>query len=928
MPAKPRAALRLPTGTVTFLFTDIEGSTKLWEAQPDLMRTALARHDALMRKAIFGANGYVFKTVGDAFCAAFAMASDAVSAVLAAQLAIVAEPWPKETPIKVRMALHTGAVETSDDDYFGQPVNRVARLLSTGHGGQTILSQTTYDLVRDSLPAKTRLLTMGDHRLKDLGRPESVFQLLHPELPSDFPPLRSLDNPELKHNLPPQVTSFVGREKEMAEIRAQLGKTRLLTVSGSGGSGKTRLCLQVAADSLEQFPDGIWFVELAALADPSLVAQAVATVLSIMEEPGKPITRTLTEYLKHKQLLLLLDNCEHLLDVCAKLADTLLRQCPSVRVLASSREALGIAGEQTYRLPSLSLPNRKEVQTPQTLSTYDSVQLFIDRALLVRPDFQVTNQNAPAVASLCHHLDGIPLAIELAAARVRSLAVEEIDRKLDQRFRLLTGGSRTALPRQQTLRSLIDWSYDLLHEPEKLLLQRLSVFAGGCTLAAAEQVCAADGADTEGILDLLTSLSDKNLVGAEEMGGRSRYRLLETMRQYARDRLVESGGGEAVRGRHRDYFLALAEEAEPQLFGAQQAVWLQRLEEEHENLRAALDWSLAAVGAKEGLRLCGALQRFWITRGHLSEGREWCVRVLEKAGAEERTPEHGKALHAAGVMAYFQRDYPAARAQSEKSLAIRRGLKDRLGVASSLSNLAAVADVQGDRPGAQALLEESLVILRQLGDRIGIAGTLNNLGNDAISQGDFVSARALHEESLAVMRELGHRFGIANSLNNLGYVAFEQGDYSAARAWHEKSLAIRRELGNRSGIANSLVGLGAVAHAEGDHSAARALHQEGLVIQCELGDRLGIAASLEELAAAVSALVDPLRAARIWGAADRLRAEIGSPLSPNERLCYDRRIAAARAALSDGTAFDRAWQEGRALTREQTIELALEETVP
>ena len=912
-------------GIVTFMFTDIEGSTKLWEAHPEVMRAALARHDALVRMAIVGANGFVFKTVGDAFCAAFAMAPDAVSAVLAAQLAIVTEPWPEATPISVRMALHTGAVETRDGDYFGPALNRVARLLSAGHGGQSLLSQPTYDLVRDTLPDAVSLRDLGAHKLKDLARPEQVYQLQHPYLRGDFPPIKSLSTHP--NNLPQQLTSFIGREKEIADIKALLVRTRLLTLTGSGGSGKTRLSLQVAADALEQFADGAWLVELAPLMDPRLVPQTVATVLSVKEETTKPITQTLIEHLKHKRLLLLLDNCEHVLDVCAKMADALVRQCPGVKILASSREALGIAGEQTYRVPSLTLPDRKEVQTPQTLSAYESVQLFVDRALSVRADFQVTNQNAAALASLCYHLDGIPLAIELAAARVRSLSVEEIDTKLDQRFRLLTGGSRTALPRQQTLRSLIDWSYDLLNEPEQRLLQRLSVFAGGWTFAAAEEVCAGDGVEDWEVLDLSTSLSDKSLVVAEQKGEHSRYRLLETVRQYARERLVESGGGEAVREWHRDYFLALAEEAEPKLPGAEQAEWLRRLEEEHENLRAGLNWSLAEARSGGGLRLCGALQRFWLTRGHLAEGREWCVRVLGKAGAEERTPERAKALNAAGKLAYYQGDYPAARARSEESLVIARELGDRWTIANSLNNLGGVACDLRDFVYARALYEESLTIMRELGDRSGVARSLHNLGIVALGESDFPSCTALLNECLAILRELGDRGRIADALDILGIVAFEQGEFASARGIHEESLAIMRELGDRRGIARSLSDLGVVAHEQGDYLASGALHQEALGIQRELGNRPAIAPSLAGLAAVVVALGGPLRGARIWGTAERLREEIGSPLAPSELPRYDRQVAAARAVLGDDAAFDRAWQKGRALTLEQAVELALEETI-
>ena len=486
----------LPTGTVTFLFTDVEGSTKLWEAYPHAMKSALQRHDDLLREVIEARQGYVFKTVGDAFCAAFATATDALHAALNVQVSLQQETWGETGPLKVRMALHTGEAQERDGDYFGPALSRVARLQSTGGGGQTLLSDVTHDLCRDALPPEAVLQDLGQHRLKDLGRPEQVFQLCHPSLPADFPPLNSLDNPALPNNLPQQVTSFIGREKEMAEIAALLGNTRLLTLTGSGGSGKTRLSLQVAADLLDGTGDGVWLVELAPLSDPALVPQAVAAVLGVKEETGKTLTQTLTAYLKGRRLLLVLDNCEHVLDACARLADSIIRACPQVQILASSREGLGIAGEQTYRVPSLSLPSSSLAATPESLSQYEAVSLFVARALAHQPAFAVTNANAPALASACLRLDGIPLAIELAAARVRSLSVEEINSRLDNRFRLLTGGSKTALPRQQTLRALIDWSYDLLTDQEKTLLRRLSVFAGGWTLAAAESVCS-DNDDVE-----------------------------------------------------------------------------------------------------------------------------------------------------------------------------------------------------------------------------------------------------------------------------------------------------------------------------------------------------------------------------------------------------------------------------------------------
>jgi non-specific serine/threonine protein kinase len=518
-----------------------------------------------------------------------------------------------------------------------------------------------------------------------------------------------------KHNLPYQLTSFVGREQEIAQLEQLVTANRLVTLTGAGGAGKTRLAIEVTSRLVDAFADGVCLVELAALSDPRLVPQSVAQALEVKEQPTRPLIETLSEHLASKKLLLVLDNVEHLLEACVHLVDEIIRRSADITVLVTSRERLGMTGELTYRVPSLTVPGPNETLTPETGSSYEGVRLFVERARLARPDFDLTAENASAVASICARLDGIPLAIELAAPRLRSMSVVELNGRLDQRFALLTDGSRAALPRHRTLRSMLDWSYDLLGEPEKLFLQRLSVFAGGWTLTAAEEVCAGEGIEHRDVLDLMTSLVDKSLVVPEQGYAQTRCRLLETVRQYARDRLEDSGGSAAVRVRHRDYYLALAEEADPKLRGAEQAEWLRRLEEEHDNLRAGLDWSLVEAEPKGGLRLCGALQRFWWTRGHFTEGRQWCTRVLGKAGAEERTRERAKVLIEAGALAFFQGDYPAAR----------------------------------------ALLEESLAILRELGDRFGIAVSLSNLGNVAYGQSDYLAGKAMYEESLAIHRELG-----------------------------------------------------------------------------------------------------------------------------------------------------------------------------
>jgi predicted ATPase/class 3 adenylate cyclase len=923
----------LPGGTVTFLFTDIEGSTRLWENAPDAMRVAMARHDALMRTVIATHRGSVFKTIGDAFCAAFHTASDALNAALAAQLALNAEAWPEPVTLRVRMALHTGVPESRNNDYFGQPLNRVARLLAAGHGGQVLLSDVTHDLCRDTLPPATSLLSLGEHRLRDLARSEQIFQLLHPALPARFPSLKSLNNPQFPNNLPLQLTSFIGREKAMEAIKTLLEQTRLLTLTGAGGSGKTRLALQVAADALEQYPDGVWLVELAPLAEADLVVQSVAQVLDVREQAGQPFLRTLTEHLKSKRLLLLLDNCEHLVSACAHLVAALLRSCPSVKVLATSREALSIAGEQSYRVPTLGLPDLRQPFSPQSVSQYEAVRLFIERAMLVKPEFGVTHQNAPALAQVCCRLDGIPLAIELAAARVRSLPVEEVNARLDNRFRLLTGGNRAALPRQQTLRALIDWSYELLGEPEKRLLARLSVFAGGWTLEAAEQVCSGEsaaGASIEEweVLDLLTGLVDKSLVIADEQNDSVRYRMLETVRQYAAERLQASGENGPVRARLLHHFLALAEEAEPQLTGPAQQYWLKRLETEHDNLRAALAWCTEAKeGAEIGLRLSGALWRFWYVRGHWHEGRQHLERALARAGAQCSMPERARALRRAGALASLQGDYAAARIQIEEALRLHRELGDRHGIAASLNNLGNVASLQLDYAAARMLYEECLHLHREAEDRRGIAYALMSLGNVELVQGDTLAARRLYEECLQRNRELGDERGIAKVLLNLGNVVQTQGDLPAARMLYEECLRLVRELGDKRGIADALINMSHLVALQGDNATAQTQLRECLRLVRELGDKHGSANALELLAGTFEAEAVGSQVPRLWGAIAALRQGIGAPPPRSDPALYERHVAKVRAELGED-AFAAAWEEGHAMTWEQAVAVALGETLP
>lgn len=864
----------LPIGTVTFFFTDIEASTRLLQHLGDAAAAQVFDdHRRLLRAAFESGGGRELQDQGDGFLVVFQSAHDAVHSAVAAQRDLDTHPWPTGASLRVRIGLHTGEPTSAAGGYVGLDVHRAARICSAGHGGQILMSETTRSLVEHDLPPGVSLRDLGAHRLKDLTRPEHVFQLVVPGLPADFPPLKSLD--ALPNNLPVQLTSFIGREREIGQIKNLLATARLLTLTGSGGAGKTRLAFQAAAELLGDFTDGVWLVELGSLTDPTLVPQRVASTLGVHEEPGRPLIETVSAFLYPKSLLLLLDNCEHLLPVCAQLAHTLLRKCPHLRILTTSREALGMEGELAYRVPSLSLPDPQHLPSLDGLTQYEAVRLFIDRAFLSDPRFVVTSSNAAPVAQVCHHLDGIPLAIELAAARVRVMSAEQIAARLDDRFRLLRGGSRTAPPRHQTLRAAIDWSYDLLSEKEKVLLRRLSVFAGGWTLEAAEAVCAGGGVEAIDTVDLLTQLADKSLVSVETQDKESRFRLLETVRQYSKDRLLESGEGSEVRWRHREWCLGLVEKAERELHGPGQQVWLGQLEIEHDNLRAAMAWSKTQEdGAELGLRLAMGLWWFWSVRGYWSEGRQWLEGMLaanDSSPAATRTT----AFNRAAVLAFRQGDYQGAKALYEESLALSRKLAHRHGIASSLHNLGLIAMHQAEYEQATPVLEESLTLFRELGDQQGIAASIHQLGFVAMHQGDYDRATALLEESLSLFRGLKNIVETAASLSNLGVVARYKGDHGRAEALLHESLALSREIGDKGAIASALRNLGAVAWHEGEYGRATALLDESLVLCRELGDKGGIAAALQNLGFIALHQGDYARAAALIDESLVLSRELG-----------------------------------------------------
>jgi predicted ATPase/DNA-binding SARP family transcriptional activator/DNA-binding CsgD family transcriptional regulator len=728
-----------------------------------------------------------------------------------------------------------------------------------------------------------------------------------------------------KQNLPAARTSFVGREREMVEVKRELAMTRLLTLTGVGGSGKTRLALEVARDLVGAYSDGVWLVELAGLTEGELVPQAVAKVLGVREQPGQPLAGTLAEALRSKEVLLVLDNCEHLVDAAAHLVDVLLDSCPHLRILVTSREVLGVTGEVRWLVPSLSVPDVQRLPTVRELEAYESVRLFAERARQVNSTFALTPGNAKAVAEICRRLEGLPLAIELAAARTNLLTPQAMLSRLGSRLKLLTGGARDLPKRQRTLRAAIEWSYELLDEGEKTLFARLSVFSGGRTLEAIEAVCDAEGDLPIDVLEGVSSLLEKNLIGQEEESdGEPRFVMLETIHEYARERLDERGEAEEVKKRHFEYFLALAEEAEPELIGRQQLEWIEVLEAEHDNMRAALAWATERGETELGLRLAGALGEFWYARGHYGEGKRWLERALAKDGGTAPAAARAKALEAVGWLAIERGEIEEAEIAAEEGLAlsVQTGIESTRR-ASFLRMLGTMARIRGDNERAKELYEESLSLSREAGDRWGIANSLATLGSVAFMRGDHEQGKELYEEGLILSRELGGAQPLADFLISMGYTLLLEGDHERATALNEEAAALLREQRHRGDLQYAVDNLGWAALVRGDHERARQLFEESLRLCLELGDRTIAAESLEGLACVAEAEGEAERATRLFGVAEALREAVGYHQTSTERALREPYLATARSRMEEES-----WAEGRAMTLEEAIEYALSEVEP
>ena len=951
----------LPTGTVTFLFTDIEGSTRLLQQLGDRYSRVLEECRRLLRVAFQEWNGHEVDTQGDAFFVAFARATDAVSAAVDGLHALVIHPWPENVEVRVRMGLHTGEPQLSSEGYVGIDVHHAARVMSAGHGGQVLLSQTTRDLVEHQLPDGVSLRDLGEHRLKDLQRPVHLFQLVIAGLPSHFPSLKSLD--AYPNNLPVQPTSLIGREWEVASLVELLRRVdiRLVTLTGPGGTGKTRLALQVAAELSDLEWRGIYFVDLAPVSDSTQVIPTIASTLGLREERSRSPLECLKEEIDQNRLLLLLDNFEQVLDAAVRVSE-LLVACPQLKIMVTSRAVLRVRAEREFAVPTLRLPDSAQMPDLEALLQYEAIVLFVQRTQAVVPEFRLTDMNAPAVVEIVRRLDGLPLAIELAAARMKLLSPEALLARLNQPLQVLTSGVRDVAARQQTLRNTIAWSYNLLDAQERALFRRLSDFVGGCTLGAIEAVYGALGNATGLILDIVDSLVDKSLLQLREpgKGEEPRFAMLETIREYGLELLVASGELESVREAHAMYFLELSERADLDLSASDSPEWLDRLEQEHDNLRAAMHWSLEDIERREqiALRMGGALRSFWYVRGYLSEGLDFLERAMMGSNEVEE-PTRAAALYAAARLYEVRGDYDRAEPFLVKSLVLYRELGNPERIAYALHLQADIAWRRGILDMARSLAEESLAVFRELGDRGAIASLLLHLGALAADQGEYARARDLLEESLAINRELGDKSSIPNSLFNLarayffsgselgaarvlleeslslfrqlsdkesigyclcllGLLTLEQGDVTTARSLVEQSVALFKERRQAHGMALSTSAMATVIAAQGDNAVARALYDAALTEARKAGDKLIIASGLEGLSRVLVALGEYERAVQLRAAAETLREAIGAPMPAVERPADEQAAKVAREWLGE-EAFAVVWDDWRGLKVEDAL---------
>jgi predicted ATPase/class 3 adenylate cyclase len=907
----------LPTGTVTFLFTDLEGSTRLWEDHPDAMRAALARHDEILRDAVEKHDGHVVKTTGDGLHAAFGTAHDAVAAAIEAQRGLGAQPWTLPDPLLVRMGVHTGEADLRGGDYYGTAVNRAARISGAAHGGQVVVSHATEELARDRLSADVTLDDLGEHHLRDLARPERVFQVHAPGLREDFPPLRSLD--AFPGNLPTRATSFIGRERELAKISDALREVPMVTLTGVGGVGKTRLAVQAAAQVLPHYADGAWLCELATADGADTLTQVIASSLAVPSRSGMDLAESVVEYLRTKHLLLVLDNCEHLLDAAGDLAERIVETCPHVCLLATSREGLAVDGEQVIPLRSLGLPGADTAT--DAIEATDAVQLFIERARAAQADFSVATSDLPAIAEVCRRLDGMPLAIELAAARAVAMSPSEIASLLDERFRLLTGGRRSAVERHQTLRATVDWSYELLAERERLVFDRLGVFAGTFDGTAATAVVSGEGIERFDVLDALTDLVAKSMVVAERTDdGTTRYHLLETLRQYAREQVDGTGVADDWRRRHAEHFAGLAEELGAALRGSDEVAARLHLLADLDNFRAAVTWALDRTDepdAQLGLRIVAGLFNEAALRRSTGIAA-WAHRSMDRA--DLMTEGQLYDIRCAVAWDLFQRGDPGG-ARALALLTISEGAPTQ----HSAHMCAATSAAQfGDIDTALAIYAAGIDLLRDgRGDDYSAAALYSGQAMSLAQCGRFEEASVAGEQARVIARRLGNPTALVLALHGLGW-SLTESDPSAARAALEESIALSEQAALEGGLDAMLGMVAPLRFRDGDVAQALDALCATVARMRETGERASVINAIEASVTMRPVLGEREVPAVIWGseAAETFgpRRGLGSPAQAR----LDATVAELRSTLGDA-AFDAAVARGAAMSDEEALNFLLDE---
>lgn len=938
-----------PTGNVTFLFTDIVGSTRLAQQYPETYSEVLKKHDEILDKIIASHNGLVFKKIGDAFCASFHNPSDALSSAYEIQKKLSEHDW-NEIDLNIRIGLHSGEAEFLNNDYIGYiTLSRVNRIMSVANGGQVLLTQEVYDEVSDMPPKGISFRDLGERRLKDIILPEHIYQILADDLPSDFPPLKSLD--VRPNNLPLQITKFIGREKEIAEIKELLTNTRKLTIFGAGGTGKTRLAVRVASEMIDEFENGVWFIELSALNDPDLVEKEIFLTLNLMEEGDKDTIDTLIDYLKNKQILLMFDNSEHLIDKCASLAHVLLQSCPKLKIISTSRESFNIAGETIYRVPPLSIPDTSKKLTVESLEQYESARLFIDRATAIKHDFKITNENVNTLAELCRKLDGIPFAIELAATRVNILPVDKILERLTDRFKLLSRGSTTALPRHQTLRAMIDWSYDLLNENEKIVLQRLSMFMGGWSLEAAEEICSDDSIDEYEVLDLLTSLESKSLINANEINGNTRYNMLETIKEYCAEKFTDK---QETQKKYFAYYLKLSDQQKMKAKGVEQTEWVRIMDSEFDNLRTSVQIAFDTDPDNE-YRIIPQIGAYWLIKAYFKEGYQVCIKALDAKKVSDKKLRAGVLLTAA-EMCFGLGNLTDLQTYAEEALSLTREIDFKEGIAASLiqlgnvnytnlekekaknyydealrisneigsqslkakslSNLSFIVDDEENTP--LKMMEEALKIYRSEKDSSNVAFVLAVLGRFELLKKNLDRANVFSEESLAISRENGDQYLISINLINLARIYSEKNDFSKAEYSLEDSLKIIREFGYTLNLHPALISLAEILKSKGDVDKSIQTYKEYLAGSSKSGGNFFLKRAFIGLAECYSIKGDYKQSLQCLSFVEFTAESSQSKLNKNEADTIEEIKNKIKEKLGDDS-FSEYWNEGKTFSIEKAV---------